>query len=138
MPQGLNEVFDAVVDIGTHAVTTYLGDAVGNYRRSILLEAGFEWEVVDFRIVAATNYTAATDFYKFYLKDSDNNIIATVAETLGVNPATGLDDAPVAAYKSIDCKSAADYLYVVPVQSGVGLAMIGVRAIVRLKQKRAA
>jgi len=136
---GKNDVFDLVVEIGTHIAptTTYLGDALGNYPRTVWLEKGYLWEVVDFRMKAATNYANASDSYKFYLKDASGNVIATVS-TAGVyaNPATGIDSSPVAAYKQINTVSAGSYLQVVPVQSGAGRTMAGVAGLIRIQRKR--
>jgi len=133
---GQNDVFDVVVDIGTHTTTTYLGDTLGNYPRTAWLEKGYLWEVIDARMLGSTTHTAASDFYKFYVKDSSGNTICTIAKTFGVNPATGIDSSPVAAYKRIDTVSAGDYLQVVPVQSGNGCAMYGLRCLIRVKRLR--
>lgn len=135
---GLGDIEVLEVELGTNTVTTYLGDTVGNYPRPIWLEKGFIWQVVDFAMAANTNYAAAAGFYKFYLKDSSGNTICTLTESIAVNPATANDDAPVEAYKTIDCSDAGGYIQVVPVQSGAGLLMQGLRAIVRLKKLRAA
>jgi hypothetical protein len=134
---GLDGVITLEVPItGAETTTTYIGDTTGNYPRAVWLEKGFIWEVVDFAMTAATNYTAAASFYKFYLKDASGNTICTLTETIAVNPATANDNAPVDAYKRIDCESAGSYLQVVPVQSSAGLLMNGLKAIIRVKKLR--
>jgi len=134
--KGLDDVVVADVNLGDYSTTTYLA---ASYPRSVFLEKGYLWEVVDFRIVGSTNYAAAADTFVFYLKDASGNTIATMnnaATGIAVNPATGIDSSPVAAYKTIDTESAASYLQIVPTISGVGKALVGLRAIVRLKQLR--
>jgi len=134
--KGLNDIVVAEVALGDYSTTTYLGAA---YPRSVFLEKGYLWEVVDFRIVGSTDYAAAAATFVFYLKDSSGNTIATMnnaVTAIGVNPATGIDASPVAAYKVIDTEAAASYINIVPTISGAGKALVGLRAIVRLKQLR--
>jgi hypothetical protein len=137
---GKNDVFDVVIPMGDYVTTTYLGATVGNYTFTAWLEKGYLWEVVDFRMVASTNYTAAAACYSFILADASANTIATVnnaATTIGVNPATGIDESPVAAYKQISTVSAGSFLQIRPTQSGAGRGYAGLKAIIRLQRKRA-
>ena len=134
---GLDGIVTLEVPItGAETTTTYIGGTAGNYPRAVWLEKGYIWEVVDFAMTAATGYTAASDFYKFYLKDASGNTIGTLTETIAVNPATANDASPVDAYKRIDCESAGSYLQIVPVQSGAGLLMNGLKAVIRVKKLR--
>lgn len=138
--EGLNTIETVLIPIGDHAASTYLG-AAGQYPRTFWLEKGYEWEVIDLRILAATTYSPVAACYSFILEDASGDTICTVnnaATTIAANPATGIDASPVAAQKYIDTKSAGTFLQLVPTQSGAGKAYIGLQAVVRLYKHRPA
>ena len=109
------------------------------------LQAGYVYEVLDAYLYADCSVNVGTvpyDLTAWYLADASGNTIASINTTTATSShvaqsGTSLGT-PVAAYKTIDCASAAGGIYLTHQSSGAGQSAAGIRCVVRLKVYRPA
>ena len=120
-------------------------DATSGYLIPIILPEGSLVEILEFGVNAKTTYAAAdTNYQTFTLCNAAGSTIAAVANGpssggLAIGPAvvTGVNEAPTAATKVIDCSSGPVAVYVKTSATGNGRAMVGISGWIKYRRKRA-